>query len=57
MTSKNKYDNVRITVKKRWELSTGDRQNRSAATCSFDSRQKRMRTRQAQKRFSMKDYE
>jgi len=57
MTSKRKYENVQITVKKRWELSTGDRQNRSAATCTMDNRPKRMRTRQAERRFSMRDYE
>jgi hypothetical protein len=45
MSSKHKYENIQITVKKRWELSTGDRQNRSAATCTMDNRPKRKRTR------------
>ena len=57
MSSKHKYENVQIAVKKRWELSTGDRQNRSAATCTMDNRPKRLRTRLAQKRFSMRDYD
>jgi hypothetical protein len=57
MSSKHKYENVQITVKKRWEVATGDRQNRSATSCTFDNRPKRMRTRSAQKRFSMRDYE
>ena len=57
MSSKHKYENVQISVKKRWELSTGDRQNRSATSCTFDNRPKRLRTRSAQKRFSMRDYE
>jgi len=57
MTAKHKYDNVKITVKKRWELSTGDRQNRSATTCTIDNRPKRLRTRSAQRKFAMRDYE
>ena len=57
MSKKHKYKNVQIAVKKRWELSTGDRQNRSATSCTFDNRPKRLRTRSAQKRFSMRDYE
>jgi hypothetical protein len=57
MSSKHKYENVQIAVKKRWELSTGDRQNRSATSCTFDNRPKRLRTRSAQRRFSMRDYE
>lgn len=57
MTAKHKYENVTIKVKKRWEMSTGDRQNRSAATCTMDNRPKRMRTRQAERNFIMRDYE
>jgi hypothetical protein len=57
MSSKHKYENVQIAVKKRWELSTGDRQNRSATTCTMDNRPKRLRTRSAQRRFSMRDYD
>jgi len=57
MSSKYKYENVQISVKKRWELSTGDRQNRSATSCTFDSRPKRIRTRSAQRKFAMRDYE
>jgi hypothetical protein len=57
MSSKHKYENVQIAVKKRWELSTGDRQNRSAATCTMDNRPKRLRTRSAQRRFAMRDYD
>ena len=57
MSSKHKYENVQITVKKRWELSTGDRQNRSATSCTFDNHPKRLRTRSAQRKFAMRDYE
>ena len=57
MTAKHKYENVQIRVRKRWEMSTGDRQNRSAATCTMDNRPKRMRTRQAERNFSIRDYE
>ena len=57
MSSKHKYENVQIAVKKRWKLSTGDRQNRSATSCTFDNRPKRLRTRSAQRKFAMRDYE
>lgn len=57
MTTKHKYENVQVRVKKRWELATGDRQNRSSATCTFDNRPKRIRTRSAQRKFAMRDYE
>ena len=57
MSAKHKYENVQIKVKKRWELSRGHVQNRSADTCTIDNRPKRMRTRQAERRFIMKDYE
>jgi hypothetical protein len=57
MTAKHKYENVQIEVKKRWQLATGDRQNRSAATCTMDNRPKRLRTRSAQRKFAMRDYE
>jgi len=57
MSSKHKYENVQIAVKKRWELSTGDRQNRSATSCTFDNRPKRLRTRSARNKFVMRDYE
>jgi hypothetical protein len=56
MTAKHKYENVQIKVKKRWQISTGDRQNRSATTCTFDNRPKRVRTRQSQQNFIMRDY-
>lgn len=57
MSKKDKYENVQVRVKKRWELSTGDRQNRSSVTCTFDNRPKRMRTRSAQRNFAIKDYD
>jgi len=52
-----KYGKIKTTVKKKWQFATGDRQNRSAATCTFDSRTKRLRTRSAQKRASVKEYD
>jgi hypothetical protein len=44
MTSRRKYENVKIKVKKRWEMPTGHREDRQATT--FDNRPKRQRTRQ-----------
>lgn len=57
MSAKHKYENVQIKVKKHWELSRGHVQNRSAETCTIDNRPKRLRTRQAQQSFTMRDYE
>ena len=57
MTAKHKYENVQIEIKKRWQLPTGDKENRSYNSCTIDQRHKRMRTRQAQKNFVMREYE
>jgi len=52
-----KYGSIKSKSIKQWEHRTGDKQNRSAATCTMDNRPKRLRTRSALKRFSMRDYE
>ena len=44
MTSRRKYENIQIKVKKRWELSTGHKEHRNTL---MDSRPKRKRTRDA----------
>ena len=44
MTSRRKYENLKIKVKKRWELSTGHKEDRQDTT--MDNRPKRQRTRQ-----------
>lgn len=56
MTTKHKYENVQISVKKKWQLPTGHKENRSYNSCTIDTRPKRMRTRQAQKNFVMREY-
>lgn len=43
MTSRRKYENLKIKAKKRWELATGHREDRRETT--FDNRPKRQRTR------------
>lgn len=57
MSAKHKYENVQIKVKKRWELSHGPVLNRSAETCTIDTRPKRMRTRKDIERNWRRDYE
>ena len=42
MTSRRKYENVKIKIKKRWELGTGHREHRNTL---MDNRPKRQRTR------------
>ena len=44
MTSRRKYENLKIKVKKRWELATGHKEDRQDTT--MDNRPKRQRTRQ-----------
>ena len=44
MTSRHKYENIKIKVKKRWELATGHREHRDTI---MDNRPKRLRTRGA----------
>lgn len=46
MSSKHKYENVMIRVKKQWEVRTGHH-NHICGSGSHDSRPKRMRTREA----------
>lgn len=42
MTSRHKYENIKIKVKKRWELATGHKEHRNTV---MDNRPKRQRTR------------
>jgi len=44
MTSRRKYENIQIKIKKRWELATGHREHRNTL---MDNRPRRMRTRNA----------
>jgi len=44
MTSRRKYENIKIKVKKRWELATGHKEHRNTV---MDNRPKRARTRSA----------
>lgn len=57
MTAKHKYENVQINVKKKWQLPTGHKENRSYNSCTIDTRPKRMRTRQSERNFVMREYE
>ena len=57
MTAKHKYENVQITVKKRWEVPTGHKENRCYNSCTMENRPKRLRTRSARNKFAMRDYE
>ena len=43
MTSRRKYENIKIKVKKSWQLPQGHREDRRDTT--FDNRPKRQRTR------------
>lgn len=44
MTSLRKYENIKIKVKKRWEIPTGHKEHRDTV---MDNRPKRLRTRNA----------
>ena len=56
MTSKNKYENVKIKVKKQWEVPRGHRQHISGSgTHSGGAR--RLRTRSSQQRFYLGEYQ
>lgn len=44
MTTLRKYDNIKIKVKKRWELPTGHKEHKFTV---MDNRPKRQRTRKA----------
>ena len=44
MTSLRKYENIKIKVKKRWEIPTGHKEYRDTV---MDNRPKRLRTRNA----------
>ena len=55
MSTHRLYEPIKINVKKKWQLPTGHKQDRANTT--FDNRPKRIRTRQAEKRFIMRDYE
>ena len=44
MTSRHKYETIKIKIKKRWELATGHREHRNTL---MDNRPKRLRTRSA----------
>jgi len=57
VTAKHKYENVQITVKKKWELPTGHKENRCYNSCAMDNQPKRLRTRSARNKFAMRDYE
>jgi len=57
VTAKHKYENVQITVKKRWEVPTGHGEGRCYSSCTMDNRPKRLRTRSARNKFAMRDYE
>lgn len=57
MTAKHRYENIQISVKKKWKLPTGHKENKSYNSCTIDTRPKRMRTRQAKNNFVMKEYE
>lgn len=55
MTSRRKYENIKIKVKKHWQLPTGHREDRMDTT--IDSRPKRMRTRKDIERSWREEYE
>lgn len=55
MTAKHKYENIQITVRKRWEVPTGHKENKSYNSCTIDNRPKRMRTDRL-KNFVMGEY-
>ena len=57
MTAKHKYENVQITVRKRWEVPTGHKEDRCYNSCTMDNQPKRLRTRSARNKFAMRDYE
>ncbi len=54
MTSRHKYDNILIKVKKRWELSTGHKEHRNTL---MDNRPKRKRTRSTIDKAWRQDYD
>ena len=54
MTSLRKYENIKIKVKKRWQLPTGHREDRNTI---MDHRPKRMRTRKDIERSWKKEFE
>ena len=54
MTSRRKYENVKIKVKQRWELATGHREHRDTV---MDNRPKRERTRSAVDKTWRRDYD
>jgi hypothetical protein len=54
MTARHKYENIKIKVKKRWELSTGHREHRDTL---MDNRPKRMRTRKDIEREWRQEYD
>ena len=51
-----KYEPIKIKTKKPWEVSRGHQGHRSGSG-QHDSRPKRLRTRGAQKRQAMKDWQ
>ena len=56
MTSRRKYENIKIKVKKFWELPQGHNNHRSGAGV-MDNRPKRERTRKDIERSWRKDYD
>ena len=54
MTSRHKYENIRIKVKKRWELPTGHKEHRNTL---MDNRPKRQRTRNAIDKYWRDNYD
>ena len=56
MSSRHKYENVKIKVRKQWEVARGHAEHISGSG-SHDSRPKRLRTRSNQQKFFMREYE
>jgi len=54
MTSRRKYDNILIKVKKHWEIPTGHKEHRDTV---MDNRPKRLRTRSAIDKSWRKEYD
>jgi hypothetical protein len=54
MTSRRKYENIQIKVKKRWQIPTGHKEHRDTI---MDHRPKRMRTRKDIERSWRKEFE
>jgi hypothetical protein len=55
MTSRRKYENIKIKTKKQWELPTGHKEDQQDTT--MDNRPRRLRTRRDIERQWQEEYE